>query len=101
MLSNTNFRIIQYSVFKTTVEANPHPDADTSQEAEINGESSEETVLQERPLNNSRSIKQRPKTFHQESLTKDEARKRMLSWRKTTQPRVRRSCNRSKSEDQG
>jgi len=97
--------------------ANPqHPDAaaalqEVAEEPEINrvDSSSEEitTVLQHqqqeilRPLNSSRSIKQRPKTFHQQSLTKDEARKRMLSWRKTTQPRVRKPCNRSTSEDQG
>ena len=84
---------------------------EVTEEPEINrvDSSSEEitTVLQHqqqeilRPLNSSRSIKQRPKTFHQQSLTKDEARKRMLSWRKTTQPRVRKPCNRSKSEDQG
>ena len=114
-LSNTTFRIIQYSV-DYSVGANPqHPDAavalqEVAEETEIKrvDSSSEEitTVLQHqqeilRPLNSSRSIKQRPKTFHQQSLTKDEARKRMLSWRKTTQPRVRKPCNRSKSEDQG
>ena len=116
LLSNTTFQIIQYSV-DYSVGANPqHPEAaaalqEVAKETEINGvdSSSEEitTVLQHqqqeilRPLNSSRSIKQRPKTFHQQSLTKDEARKRMLSWRKTTQPRVRKPCNRSKSEDQG
>ena len=115
-LSNTTFQIIQYSV-DYSVGANPqHSDAaaalqEVAEEPEINrvDSSSEEitTVLQhqqqeiQRPLNSSRSIKQRPKTFHQQSLTKDEARKRMLSWRKTTQPRVRKPCNRSKSEDQG
>ena len=40
-----------------------------------------------------RSRKTRPAAMdrsrsHQETLTKDEARKRMLSWRKTTRPRV-------------
>ena len=38
-------------------------------------------------LENQPSVRQRPVYQRQETLTKDEARKRMMSWRKTVQPR--------------
>ena len=57
---------------------------------EIPDEDTHENEVKEKiedKLENQPSVRQRPVYQRQETLTKDEARKRMMSWRKTVQPR--------------